>query len=419
MRIVVEPSDYVIRNTGDTAMLQIALERLAQLFPSGRIQVFTDDPACFPFRFPNVEPISTEGRRQWFDLLRTASIDQTLPAGRPISGRVARWLLRRRPSVALGMFERQGVIQPAEHRAIGAFLSAVCEADLLLVTGMGGVTDAFPDYAEELLEVVRLGQARGVRTAVLGQGIGPLEDARLRQLARVVLGQLDFIALREFRAGRPLCLALGVPVERILVTGDDAIELALRHQVPGPASGIGINMRAATYADVERDMLEPVRRAIQEAARRWNAPLVPIPISRVPGEEDAVTIRALLAGLDDDCDGGVALDTPKMLVEELSRCRVLVTGSYHAGVFALATGVPVVALVRSRYYEDKFHGLAAMFGVGCHVLRVDDSHLEQRLSEAMAVLWDSTDQLRSVLVAAAKRQVADSQAAFRRLTLIA
>src|SRR5687767_6807933 len=107
MRIVVEPSDYVIRNTGDTAMLQIALERLAQLFPSGRIQVFSDDPACFPFRHPNVEPISTEGRRQWFNLIRSTSNNRR---GRTPTGRVARWLLRRRPSMALRLFERQGTL---------------------------------------------------------------------------------------------------------------------------------------------------------------------------------------------------------------------------------------------------------------------------------------------------------------------
>ena len=35
---------------------------------------------------------------------------------------------------------------------------------------------------------------------------------------------------------------------------------------------------------------------------------------------------------------------------------VEVTGSYHAGVFALAQGIPVVGLLQSAYYEQKFIG---------------------------------------------------------------
>ena len=30
--------------------------------------------------------------------------------------------------------------------------------------------------------------------------------------------------------------------------------------------------------------------------------------------------------------------------------RLVITGSYHAGVFALAQGVPVLALAKSAYY---------------------------------------------------------------------
>jgi polysaccharide pyruvyl transferase WcaK-like protein len=54
----------------------------------------------------------------------------------------------------------------------------------------------------------------------------------------------------------------------------------------------------------------------------------------------------------------------------VSRCRVVVTGSYHAGVFALAQGIPVVATAASRYYHDKFSGLADLFGGGGDIVDV-------------------------------------------------
>jgi colanic acid/amylovoran biosynthesis protein len=66
---------------------------------------------------------------------------------------------------------------------------------------MGGVTDAFPRFASELLEVLGLAIAMGRPTAMLGQGMGPLENALLRQRAGAVLPQVDLIALHEERMG--------------------------------------------------------------------------------------------------------------------------------------------------------------------------------------------------------------------------
>ena len=47
-----------------------------------------------------------------------------------------------------------------------------------------------------------------------------------------------------------------------------------------------------------------------------------------------------------------------LVIERVGECRVVVTGSYHGAVFALAQGIPVVALVKSPYYVNKMAGLA-------------------------------------------------------------
>jgi polysaccharide pyruvyl transferase WcaK-like protein len=92
----------------------------------------------------------------------------------------------------------------------------------------------------------------------------------------------------------------------------------------------------------------------------------------------------------------------------------LVTGSYHAAVFALSMGVPVVALVASSYYENKFTGVAAQFGGGC---RVVDLRGEWRdaLTCAVEDAWNAGVSRREALLAAAWRQVAAAEEGYERL----
>ena len=44
LTIVVEPSDYVLRNAGDMAMMQVAVTRLSNRWPDAEIAVFSDAP---------------------------------------------------------------------------------------------------------------------------------------------------------------------------------------------------------------------------------------------------------------------------------------------------------------------------------------------------------------------------------------
>ena len=71
------------------------------------------------------------------------------------------------------------------------------------------------------------------------------------------------------------------------------------------------------------------------------------------------------------------------MIRQIQRCRLVVTGSYHAGVFALASGIPVVGLAKSSYYRDKFLGLADMFAVGCETVTLDESDCPTSLRDAI------------------------------------
>jgi polysaccharide pyruvyl transferase WcaK-like protein len=407
MRLLVEPSDTVYRNIGDQAMLRVALERIAGLWPEARIQVFTEDADELPRPSSNIEPLLASGRRIWLSR-------GWLPSRR-LRGPMQRWLRVSQPRLAYHALVRWGGLTTAEVRQLDEFFEAVSQADLLIVTGMGGITSAFPSFAFELLEIVRCAQHFGAKTAMVGQGLGPVETARLRRVMTNAFRRLDLLALREGRAGLPLLRALGVPLDRVIVTGDDAIELAFQNGAVAPGRGIGVNMRHASYSGVQLADIENVRMTLVRLSMELEAPLVGVPISRVRGEEDANTI-ALLTGNEHDFAGELTnIRTVEELLEQLGLCRILVAGSYHAAVFALSCGIPTVALARSAYYTDKFLGLAEMFGTGCWVVPLDDSRVVERLYASASAAWGAAEQLRDPLLAAAQRQFRAGVAAYDRL----
>ena len=103
------------------------------------------------------------------------------------------------------------------------------------------------------------------------------------------------------------------------------------------------------------------------------------------------------------------------IVDEIGRCRVVITTSYHGGVLALAQGIPVVAWIKSKYFAAKLYGLANQFGVGCEVVALDQEDAEERLKSSILLAWNSAQNVRPLLLDAAAAQLAASRAAYERM----
>ena len=175
----------------------------------------------------------------------------------------------------------------------------------------------------------------------------------------------------------------------------------------------------ANYSSINQESLGIVRSTLQDIAKKKDSPLVSIPILRYHidpnAESDIKTIQQILAGFDNVFDQGNNLDTPLKVIEQVGHCRIVITGSYHAGVFALAQGIPVVTLAKSQYYIDKFQGLADQFGVGCDVILLGDQEFAEKLASSIHQLWESAEILRPQLLEAAQQQIELGQTAYQRL----
>jgi polysaccharide pyruvyl transferase WcaK-like protein len=419
MRILVEPSDYRIHNMGDKAMLMVALSRIAALWPTATLDVVADESRVLRSIFHSVDLVSVGGQNLWLsdDFLpdRALSLAERLFKGKQIVRQAPGWIRAREPSLVELFWRRKLRNRPNATRELHNFTNAVARADLLVVAGMGGITDAFPDFARGILEVMSLAIRRGKPVAMMGQGMGPLADPALLKRAAAILPKLDLIALREGLTGVPLLQHLGVPNDRVRVTGDDAIELAYPLRGESLAGGLGVNVRLSDYSGLDREQIGPLRSVLQEAASARAAPLVAVPISTLPQERDADAIEQLLGGYSNTIAPERQVADPSDVIALVNRCRVVVTGSYHAGVFALSCGIPAIGLARSAYYQGKFKGLADQFGPGCEVVDLADPACWELLRNSIDRLWDGADRLRPALLDAAARQIAAGRDAYGEL----
>ncbi|HLP77741.1 MAG TPA: polysaccharide pyruvyl transferase family protein, partial [Candidatus Paceibacterota bacterium] len=220
------------------------------------------------------------------------------------------------------------------------------------------------------------------------------------------------IFLREPETSVAWLQRMNADGKRICITGDDAIELAARQTPCASPNSIGVNLRLASYAGIQSGTVTTVREVLHRKADEVGSRLIGIPISQVPQDADRHTINILAP---EDRELELMPWTTAAVIERVSHCRLVVTGSYHAGVFALAQGIPMVAIAQSEYYAGKFNGLARQFGCGCAVILSGEESFAAQLENAVAQAWHTTDAVKAELRAAAARQIAAGRTAYAQL----
>jgi len=413
MKIYIQPSGHRIVNMGDLAMLQVAVSRLNQLWPDSDIFVYTQAPERLAQYCPKTKPVN---KQSLDELLRERYLFpeawyKKLPD--KISYRLGYFesiLRRRHPRLSLWLQKMETALYGEDRVYFEELQERILGSDCVIVTGQGGMTDAFVWNDLRILRLLDIAHSLNKTTIMLGQGMGPVQNKALLQTAFKVLPKVDFIALREKRSSLPFLQKMGVALENTIVTGDDAVQMAYEARATQIGNAIGVNLRVAEYAAVNTSLVEPVRRELHSARRKYRTDLLPVPIA-LPG--DMVTSADIIGAEAEEYAHNHDLNSPLKIIQQINHCRVVVTGSYHAGVFALSQGVPVVALAKSPYYIDKFLGLADQFRVGCEVVLLEGHNVEAALAWALDTLWEQADAIRENLLAAAVEQIEAGWIAYR------
>lgn len=418
LRVLLENGEYWLRNRGDIAMMQITVERLRQRWPRARIGLLTHQPAILRALVPAAEPICGPEWR-WPGVGWGGRVTRTA-ATKLVGPAALRWR-----AVTDGPKDRIRALRaahggapdakaPTEEAFPVAVPAAVEQASLVLALGGGYLTDVDRYQAHRTFDLLERAAALGIPRALIGQGLGPLRDPLLARRAAQVLPEVDFLALRESRRGPELLARFGVAPEKVMVTGDDAVEFGYRLRDARIGGNIGLCLRVADYARVSPAAQQTLGAVVRELSERLDAGLAPLIISEYASEDRRCTLPLLdgaARALPAVGRGATAADVAR----QVAGCRLLVTSAYHLAVFALSQGIPAVGITASEYYDDKFHGLAAMFGAGLRVVHLNSGGLEAELTRAILEVWEEAPSVRDVLQARAVAQIDASRAGLERV----
>ncbi|HVU60810.1 MAG TPA: polysaccharide pyruvyl transferase family protein [Mycobacteriales bacterium] len=396
LRVLVDQSGYDLLNLGDVAMLQACVRRLRDLRPDATIAVFCHDAGRLAKYCPDAIPVPAA------------------PAWLPRSGR------RRRLGVAAAQAWK--IVAPYAIRrpkvvtggsAPTGWREAIKWADVVVSSGGGFLNDTWWWHGSGVLSVLAAAQRLGKPTAMFGQGLGPLSHPALRRQAAHVLPRLTLLGLRGAVSGEPLVRELGVPSSVVVVTGDDGLEIIDLDSTPESGDVVGVNVRVASYSGVDDESTAAVGAGVSGFVAEHDASALVLPVSLFAGFSDAGATERMLAGrLATPLASAGDVSDPAELAEVVARCRIVVTGSYHAAVFALARGVPVVGLSRSDYYDAKFADLAGLFSDAVSVVQLASAQTTQQLKAAMDAAWAVAPDARKRTRDRAREQKASGRAAY-------
>lgn len=406
-RILIQTGCYELDNLGDQSMLQAAIDGIRERLPNARFSVLSRSDDYLKRLAPDAHRVPVENRSTW-KWVRSAYIGARtrMPNLDPL-------IRRRFPRV------HERLLRLKARRLVNH--DALRDTQFMVLSGGGYFTDVFPGQAWSSLERIRAADAMGIPFAIVGHGFGPLRDAAFRSAARELIPRAKLISIREGLASLPILKDLAVDTAKVLVTGDDAVAHAWHAADKQPGSGIGVNLRVAAYAGTTDDDVVGVRDALRDAVANIDCELIPLAVClarSVESESDASVAARIIEGLEHARIGSPVPATVGALIDRISECRLVVTGSYHCAVFALSQGIPAVCIHHSEYYALKFRGLADRFNVGCAVIDRSDAAFHDKLRDAILESWRTANELRPKLLRAAEQQVVAGRQAYDTLCAI-
>ncbi len=205
-----------------------------------------------------------------------------------------------------------------------------------------------------------------------GLGFGPLDSEESRRIVRAVAGGAARVSVRD-EESRALLSEIGVPVDAVSVSADPAFLLSTERIRPEDVLiGMGLEPRSPIVGVALRPWgrgVEPgaweeaVAAALDALVERTGGTLLFVPFEKSPWTEDddfalASRVRRRLAHADRAAILSGLL-APQDTASFLAGCDLVLAMRLHAAIFALAGGVPTVAIG----YDPKVGALLSKTGL--------------------------------------------------------
>ncbi len=232
----------------------------------------------------------------------------------------------------------------------------------------------------------------GKKIMVYGCGIGPLHSDPVRQHVADILRLADRITLRD-RIAVDNAIELGIPADRITLASDPAMGLVTASGKVAARNGepltIGVSVRELTkhYAPSgtaneatrqESAFHEAAQGMLRRILQMQDAQVVLVPMALRRKDDDRVVLRQLHSELGQDPRISLIehYASPAALLEHFRRFDFFVAMRFHSAVFAMLSGVPLVAIDYDSQ-GGKTTGLMEAMGLSEFVLNIAEATTER------------------------------------------
>lgn len=278
----------------------------------------------------------------------------------------------------------------------------------LLISGGGGLIQDSTSWRSPLYYLALLWQAnrKGLKTAALLQGIGPLRRPWLRRLTARVFRRLDLIAVRD-QPSAQLLVDWGVPASAIAVAADavwllDPTESpsdALQDNPARPLVGVFLRPLPNKPAALSADLWQAIADGLEGFIRRHGGSVVFVPMQQPGDEQASQEVMSRFKGAAKQLPGDWS---PSELLALAGSFDLILGMRLHSLLFAARMGAPPVGIS----YDPKVDALLAQMG-----LRAATSAEQPdagALAEALRDTWEKRVDLKPRLdsVSAENRQKA-------------
>jgi polysaccharide pyruvyl transferase WcaK-like protein len=307
--------------------------------------------------------------------------------------------------------------------AVAQVVAALGEADGLIVSGGGNLHARWPEHLYERVALAELAHGLGKPVAFLGQTLGPEVTDVQADVLGAALRRAAWVGVRDLPSAS-LALSLGTPAERLDYQLDDAFFLAPRapseevqRSLHGSDNEPWIAVTVHPFAAQGDAVFTSVAGQLRELAAATGARLVFLPhqATREAGGTDGELSRALAAMVGPLMPSAVLPVLPARVVRWLTgRASLVISTRYHPLVFALAAGIPCLAVAATDYGRVKAQGALRHGGQSASYLRLAEAADGALLPRALD-LWRRREALRTELEAQRRGWEEQESGRWRRL----
>lgn len=245
---------------------------------------------------------------------------------------------------------------------------------------------------------------QGVPVIISSQTIGPLELDWTKHTVRLLALQSRFFSVRDGGVSHRLFETLGVPLEKVPFTGDEAFSLQpasadeidsyLKETSLEPdTKPVLFHFRATDYTQNTEKFYARLAGLLDTIPDMYPVCFLPMSYGEHSGKDEICgeAIRALMKH-PEKCHILPSTENVRIVRALVERSRAVFSLSYHVQVFALAAAKPLLILTCGDYYRVKSQGMRDLAGALAPVIALDQDDEETLLQTFQAWMKDWENQ---------------------------